>query len=117
MRIITRRTLRSIVAKNASTKVAIEYWYRVAHRSKWENSAEVLKAFPSASVIDAKRVRFKISGNDFRLVCEVDYETKTVWIKFFGTHTEYDALGRNTDAPTIHNVDMFKTKKTEAEHK
>src|ERR1700712_3180882 len=109
MRIISRKALRQFVAKNASTGVSVEWWYRTTRAAKWQTSADVLRTFPSASVIDAERVRFKISGDAFRLVCAIDYVSQTVWIKFLGTHKQYDLLAKSTTATTIKAVDMFKS--------
>jgi mRNA interferase HigB len=98
MRIIARRTLRDFVAKlkgrkdQPAVKAAVDAWFAEASRSHWASSAEVKRFHASASVAGNDRPVFNIKGNDYRLVVAVDYETSIIWIKWIGTHAEYDKI-------------------------
>nr|ART40009.1 K201 [uncultured bacterium] len=61
-------------------------------KAKWKNTAEVKRLYATASVVSAERIVFNIKGNDYRLVVSVDFEKQIVWIKWIGTHKEYDKV-------------------------
>ena len=98
MRVISRRTLTSYLASREryadykALKSATETWYRVVKAAEWPNMAAVKKSFGSADPITGDRVVFDIKGNDYRLVAAIDFEKQLLWIKFFGTHKEYDSI-------------------------
>jgi mRNA interferase HigB len=98
MRIIARRTLRTFVDKLAGRKdqraigAAIDAWYAEVSRASWRNSGDVKRLYATASIIGADRVIFNVKGNDYRLVVSVDYGKGAVWIKWIGTHKEYDRI-------------------------
>jgi len=98
MRIIARRTLRAFVDKLAGRKdqravsAAVDAWYAEVSKAAWHNSADVKRLYATASIVGADRIVFNIKGNDYRLVVSVDYGKTTVWIKWIGTHKEYDRI-------------------------
>jgi mRNA interferase HigB len=98
MRIIARRTLREFVAKlkgrkdHSALKAALDAWFAEASRARWASSADVKRLYASASIVSADRVVFNIKGNDYRLVAAIDYEKSIVWIKWIGTHADYDKI-------------------------
>jgi mRNA interferase HigB len=98
MRIIARRTLREYVDRlqgrpdQAAVSAALDSWFTEVSRERWRNAAELKQRYRTASIIDAERVVFNIKGNDYRLVVAVDYEKAAVWIKWLGTHREYDRI-------------------------
>jgi mRNA interferase HigB len=98
MRIIARRTLREFVAKlkgrrdQPAVKTALDAWFAEASRARWTSSADVKRLYASASIVGADRVVFNIKGNDYRLVVAIDYEKAIVWIKWIGTHADYDGI-------------------------
>jgi mRNA interferase HigB len=98
MRIIARRTLRAFVDALAGRKdqravgTAVDAWYAEVSRAAWRNSADVKRLYATASIVGADRIVFNIKGNDYRLVVSVDYGKATVWIKWIGTHKEYDRI-------------------------
>ena len=61
-------------------------------RAQWASTADVKKRYAAASIISAERIVFNIKGNDHRLVVSVDFEKGVVWIKWIGTHDEYDRI-------------------------
>lgn len=98
MRIIARRTLREFVAlraghKNQSAlKVALDAWFDEVRKAVWTSPADVKRLYASASIVTADRIVFNIKGNDYRLVVSVDFEKSIVWIKWIGTHEDYDRI-------------------------
>ena len=92
MRIIARRTLREYYEKNPETRSTLESWYYEAKHASWSSPTDVTVRFPSASIVDKDRVVFRLLRNRFRLVVAVNYEAKLVFVRFIGTHKEYDAI-------------------------
>jgi mRNA interferase HigB len=98
MRIIARRTLRQFVESRAghkdqpALKAALDAWFAEVHRARWTSTADIKRRYASASIVSADRVVFNIKGNDYRLVVSVDFEKGIVWIKWIGTHRDYDAI-------------------------
>jgi mRNA interferase HigB len=98
MRVISRRTLRLFVEglaghkDHAAVKAALDAWFDEVKKAKWQNSADVRRHYATASIISAERVVFNIKGNNYRLVVAVDFDRSIVWIKWIGTHKEYDKI-------------------------
>lgn len=96
MRIIARRTLREFVAgrpgNEPALKAGLDAWFDEVRRASWANTAEVKRHYATASIVSADRIVFNIKGNDYRLVVAVDFEKGIVWIKWIGTHAEYDRI-------------------------
>ncbi len=98
MRIIARRTLREFVdarrghKDHAALKAALDAWFDEVKKARWSSAAEIKRSYATASIISADRVVFNIKGNDYRLVAAVDFEKSIVWIKWIGTHREYDRI-------------------------
>jgi mRNA interferase HigB len=99
MRIIAFRTLREFWEKPeyADSEGSLRFWYHDAKNSDWKNSNELKKYYQSASIIGEGRIVFNIKGNTYRLVVSVDYEFQVIFIRFIGTHKQYDKI----DAKTI----------------
>jgi mRNA interferase HigB len=98
MRVIARRTLREFLQSRAghkdhtALKAALDSWFDEVRKAKWSNSADVKRRYATASIVTADRIVFNIKGNDYRLVTSVDFEKGIVWIKWIGTHREYDKI-------------------------
>ena len=100
MRIIARRTLRRFWEESpahAMARTPIEDWYSRARAARWSTPAELKAEFGDASILKDGRVVFNISGNRFRLVVRINYHFKIVFVRFVGTHRQYDKI----DAQTI----------------
>lgn len=98
MRIIARSTLKLFIDASAgkrghaALKTALEAWFAEARKAKWKSSAEVERLYANASVVSSDRIVFNIKGNDYRLVVAIDYEKSILWIKWVGTHADYDEI-------------------------
>ena len=97
MNVISRKTLAEFYEDHADAREPLETWYRVCKKAIWKNFNEVRNAYPTADVVGDDRVVFNIKGNDFRLVVAFNFERQWAFIKFIGTHNEYDKI----DATTI----------------
>ena len=98
MRIIARRTLREYVqsragfADQAALKASLDAWFHEVQRARWISSADVRRLYATASIVSADRIVFNIRGNAYRLIVSVDFEKGIVWIKWIGTHRDYDRI-------------------------
>ncbi len=99
MRIIAFRTLREFWEKPeyADSEMSLRSWYHDAKNSVWKNSNELKQQYKSASIVGIGRVVFNIKGNKYRLVVSIDYDFQALFIRFIGTHNQYDKI----DAKTI----------------
>jgi mRNA interferase HigB len=99
MRIIKEKTLIEYCKhrKYKKAEEPLKAWVYEAKFSVWNNANELKAKYRNASIISSKRVIFNIKGNDFRLVVDVEYKLKIVFIVWFGTHEEYNKI----DAKTI----------------
>ncbi len=98
MRIIARRTLRQFVESRAghrdqkALKAALDAWFDEVRKARWSSTADVKRLYTSASIISSDRIVFNIKGNAYRLVVAVDFEKGIIWIKWLGTHRDYDRI-------------------------
>lgn len=102
MRIIARRTRKRFIESRsgrsggAALKGALDAWFAEARKAKWSAMAAVKEQYRTASVVSADRVVFNIKGNDYRLVVAIDFEKRILWIKWIGTHADYDRIDVRT---------------------
>ena len=73
-----------------AVKVALDAWFAEVKRARWRNAADVKRLYATASIVSAERIVFNIKGN--RLVIAADFEKGIVWIKWIGTHKDYDRI-------------------------
>lgn len=92
MRIIAKKILRDFWKKHGDVEQSLKSWYHETRKSEWKSPADVKKNYPGASIIADNRVVFNIKGNNYRLVVKVNYDFKLLWIRFIGTHKEYDKI-------------------------
>ena len=92
MRVIAKKTLVSYYTNYKDAETALEEWYEKTTLAEWENFTQVRQTFNSADYVGNKRVVFNIKGNKYRLVALVLYKIKMVYIRFVGTHAEYEQI-------------------------
>jgi mRNA interferase HigB len=97
MHVIARRVLVDFSTAHPDAKASLKAWFREAEAARWATSQEVKAQYGSASIIDSERVVFNICGNDYRLVVRINYQSGAVFIRFIGSHSEYDHI----DAATV----------------
>ncbi len=92
MRIIARKTLVFFYTDHANAKTALEEWFTKTEKAEWDNFADMRKTFNCADSIGNQRFVFNIHGNDYRLVAVVKFRIKMVYIRYIGTHSDYDRI-------------------------
>ena len=97
MRIVALKTLREFWTRHPDAEHPLRAWHDEVSRAEWRSPADVKAQFGNASILKGRRVVFNIKGNDYRLVVAVAYKLQVVYVKFVGTHAQYDAI----DAQTI----------------
>jgi len=102
VRVIARKTLKLFVNSlkgskdEKAVKSALDAWFHEALRADWKSPADVLGTYANASVVGPDRVVFNIKGNDYRLVVAINYRHQIVFIKWIGTHADYDKIDVKT---------------------
>jgi mRNA interferase HigB len=92
MRIITFARIREYVKKHADSEVALKDWYKKTQNNQWTCFADIKQTFNSVDSIGNNRFVFNIKGNDYRLVAIVLFIPQMVYIRYIGTHAEYDKI-------------------------
>ncbi|AKA33848.1 type II toxin-antitoxin system HigB family toxin [Flagellimonas lutaonensis] len=92
MRVIAKRTLREFWEKHADCEQHLKAWYQETEKANWNNPNELKQDYPSASILKNNRICFNIKGNDYRLIVKFNFEFQIGWIRFVGTHAEYDKI-------------------------
>lgn len=97
MRVIAWNTLAAFAARHPRSRASLDHWYRLAKAASWASVAEVAGGFSKAKVLNGERVRFEIAGGNYRLIVAFDFIRQIAFVKFVGTHAEYDRV----DALTV----------------
>ncbi len=92
MRIIAKKALREFWQQHPDAEHPLLAWYREVELEDWDTPAKVKAKYRSASIVGDNRVVFNIKGNDYRLVVKINYPYRVVYIRFVGTHAEYNAI-------------------------
>lgn len=100
VRIVAASTLRAFWERHPSAEPPLKAWYAEARQAAWRTPNDIRVRYASASVVGRNRVVFNIRGNEVRLVVAVAYRFQAVYIKFVGTHAEYDRI----DAATVEDA-------------
>jgi mRNA interferase HigB len=95
LRVIAKKTLRDFWEKHADCEEQLKSWYYEAESTNWKSPNEIKKDYPSASILADNRVVFNIKGNKYRLIVKINYDYGVTWIRFVGTHAEYDKIDAN----------------------
>jgi mRNA interferase HigB len=94
MRIIAFRALRGFFEKPAyaDSEASLRAWYHDAKTAEWKSSNDLKQQYKNASIVGEGRVVFNIKGNTYRLVVAIDYDFQVIFIRFIGTHKQYDKI-------------------------
>ena len=92
MRVIAVSTLRAFWKRHPDAEEPLKAWYAEVSGASWSQPADIKATFRSASVLKNRRVVFNVKGNDYRLVVAIAYRLQIVYVKFIGTHKEYDRV-------------------------
>ncbi len=95
-RIIAKSTIREYWEKHADSEQYLKTWYDTAKSAKWFSPNDVKQTYINASILKNGRVVFNIKGNSYRLIVKFNYEKQWAFIRFIGTHAEYDKLDADT---------------------
>jgi mRNA interferase HigB len=96
-RIFAKSTLRDFWQSHPDAEQYLKTWFDTAMNSDWKSPAEVRQTYANASILKENRIVFNIKDNTYRLVVKMNYEKQWIFIRFIGTHEEYDRI----DAATI----------------
>lgn len=92
MVVISYAVLRDFFITHADAKDALNNWYRFVNRADWSSYHDMKAMYNSVDAIGSDRFVFNIRGNHFRLIALIFFDVRTVYIRFVGTHTDYDKL-------------------------
>lgn len=92
MRIISKKILREFWEKHSDSQQQLKAWFQETSVAEWRNPKDIKKGYSSASFLANNRVVFNIKGNTYRLIIKINYDYSMVWIRFIGTHAEYDKI-------------------------
>jgi len=95
MRIISKKTLVDFWNKYTDSEQSLKAWFSSASTASWKQPSDVKALYKNASILKNNRVVFNIHGNKYRLIVKIDYQFGTLFIKFIGTHKQYDNIDAN----------------------
>jgi mRNA interferase HigB len=99
VRVISKQTLRRFwegASGRDDARRALEAWHREARRAAWRSPQDIKRQYATASVLKGSRVVFNICGNRYRLVVRINFSLQIVFVRFVGTHRQYDAIDAET---------------------
>ena len=96
VRVIAKKILRDFWKRHADAEQPLKAWHRETALAVWKSTADVKRLYPSASILPGDRIVFNIKGNTYRLVVAVRYEFRIVYLRFIGTHSNYDEIDART---------------------
>jgi mRNA interferase HigB len=92
MRVVAKKILRGFWERYTDSEQQLKTWYKEASKASWKNPNDIKDEYAKASILKSGRVVFDICGNKYRLIVDVNYERQWVFIRFIGTHKEYDKV-------------------------
>jgi mRNA interferase HigB len=96
MRIIARKTLKDFWAEHPGAEQPLRAWFEAAQKADWGSPQAVKADYRSASILEDNRVCFNVGGNNYRLIVKINYPYRVVYVRFIGTHAEYDRIDART---------------------
>jgi len=95
-RIVSKKTLVEFWEKYPDAKTQLETWFKIANKAKWLKPNDVKSDYPNASIIAGNRMVFNIKGNEYRLIVKIEYAKQWIFIRFIGSHAQYDKVNAET---------------------
>ncbi|MBK9532273.1 MAG: type II toxin-antitoxin system HigB family toxin [Chitinophagaceae bacterium] len=92
MRVIAKKILRDFWAKHSDCEQQLKSWYKEAEDAIWKSPNQIKREYPFANILEDNRIVFNIKGNKYRLIVRINYNYQMVWIRFIGTHAQYDKI-------------------------
>src|SRR6266566_986181 len=92
MRVISRKPLNEFAKRYPEAKAELDAWFHEAEAARWTTPAQIKEQYGNASILKGSRVVFNICGNKFRIVVKINYPYSIVYVRFAGTHRDYDQI-------------------------
>ena len=96
MRVVTPKRLSEFSSVHAQARIPLLYWYRVTKNANWQTLNDIKQDFASVDYVGNNRFVFNIKGNNYRLIAIIIFQSQKVYIRFIGTHAEYDRIDAST---------------------
>ena len=96
MQIVSFRKLREFFEEDPNSKVALQDWYKRASKAQWDNFSDIKKTFNSVDSVGNSRFVFNVKGNHYRIVTQILFTLKRIYIRWVGNHKNYDNI-KNID--------------------
>jgi len=96
MRILTKKRLRDYWEMHSQAEQPLKRWHDYVQKAEWSSPSDVKRDYQSADILPDNRVVFNIGGNNYRLIVKIEYRFHDVYIRFIGTHAEYDRIVATT---------------------
>ncbi len=93
---IAKKTLKDFWIKYPDCEQQLKSWHQEAEKESWESPNIIKLKFPTSSIISDNRIVFNIKGNKYRLVVKINYDFQIIWIRFIGTHEQYNKINAKT---------------------
>jgi len=95
VRVIAKKILRDFWEVHKDCEQQLKSWFLETSKADWKNPSHIKTEYPNASILNDNRFVFNIRGNNYRLIVKINFEYQMVWIRFIGTHAEYDKINAN----------------------
>ncbi len=92
MRVIAKKILREFWGKHNDSEEQLKTWFKEASKANWRSTADIKSEYANASILKSGRVVFNICGNKYRLIVDINYVRQWMFIRFIGTHNDYDKV-------------------------
>ncbi|MBI3154840.1 MAG: type II toxin-antitoxin system HigB family toxin [Burkholderiales bacterium] len=99
MRVVAVATLRAFWLRHQDAEQPLKAWFEEASKASWKQPSDIKAQYRSASILKIRRVVFNIEGNEYRLIVAIAYRLQIVYVRFIGTHQQYDAIDAHTIEP------------------
>lgn len=96
MRVITEEPLKQYIERFPDTETALQSWLKAVKKAQWKNFTDVKRVFNTANSVGNQHYVFNIRGNNHRLIVVIKFTIHWVYIRFIGTHKEYDKINAST---------------------